>query len=139
MQELEVDYDSWYEKLPQSAKIRIWCGNQRSSVLTFDNLLELLNPVAKALGLNKVEQYRIDFFLCVENGIHALHRAGSHFTVRGEHCQADTVATADLQLPPGCGAIWPGDVEITLEAQDEAQAVEWVRYVHSSSAKGLKM
>ena len=114
MQELEVDLNSCYEKLPQS-----------SSVLTFDNLLELLKPAA--LGLNKVEQYRIDFVLCVENGIHALHLAGPRFTVRGEHSQADTVATADLQLPPGCGAIWPGDVEITLEAQDEAQAVEWVR------------
>ena len=114
MQELEVDLNACYEKSLQSSSI---------DNLTFDNLLKLLKPVAYAMGLNKVEQYRIDFVLCVEHGIHALHLAGPRFTVRGEHSQADTVATADL--PPG--AIWPGDVEITLEAQDEAQAVEWVR------------
>lgn len=69
-------------------------------------------PLLATRKLRQRAEYRLDRVLCVESGVGATHVNGSRFRVTGHHPHA--AAPAHTQ-------------EVTLEAPDEMQAVEWVQ------------
>jgi hypothetical protein len=110
-QQLQVDVDMCYQK---SKRFELTA----CSVLTFAELIDLLQPLAEQMDFKKAAQpeYRLDTVLSVQSCMQATHVAGARFKVSGVHFQMSEHGSAGDSLP----------VEVTLEAADEAKAQQWV-------------
>ena len=102
------------------ADLEICCTTaaiDKQSSLTFDELVELLKPLGKTMDFEKAKprEYRIDIVLGV-HAVQATHISSGRFKVSGVHFQILAEGLPQDSLP----------VEVTLEADDETKAQEWV-------------